>query len=966
MQSKKSRGGIRAETVSTRQRATAEPLEPRRLLSISPASLVGPVNETGTQWTYQINTVDNQTSSFTQAVVGPTTFNGVAATEVDTNLPSGASIKAYDGFDPAGDYVTYGGVAQGTGAFAGETDTVDQPYAISYPASLTAGVPFTETYTEVDTDPSMGVVTTTPKSATITLMSETTTSVTVPAGTYDVYQVQVIEAASMGTGSDGSTSQSDGSSSTFYDAANVGVVKAVDQYGNTTVLTKFGGSQDHLAFTGPPTTTAAGKAIDPAVTVSAEDAANNPDPSATGSVTLTLASASRLGTSPGTLGGTATEPLVGGVATLSDLTVSADGTYVLNATDSDADVAGAPSGKFRIGTSDLTVEITTKLLSKEKGGSLAKGAMPGDRVLYSVLVTPHQTIQTANVVLTLPAGFTPAGITAGGVFAGNTITWTANTRLYDFDLTVPAATTLAGLKQIATSVDDAVTYTDGSTDEATATNAVKLGGADDHLVIRKQPPASADALAPFPVTVALVDQRGKLVTSENAAGVQLSLQTITGGNGAKLAGTTTATFVGGVATFPATAGPAVAGVGTFKLVATETGTDSPVDPVSTGSIKVVGYQYSIAETVHDGTYFDDRLAATNDDVQPGQTVFDVVLHDPKGKQITNLSLPQLQVSLTAVSGTGTYVGDPVVSQLPTFESIRYRVPVDVSTAGTYTFTLTPLDTPGAAVPAGVILPLTTKPIKVFDPVLTGRTYGNIATTPANVAFPLFAGLIFPTGKYIAPLVTTASVGVLLTLTAVNGDGQFSGGTSFPLLPPDRSNRDALASGENIMIDAPGIYRVTFTEAITPGGLPFDPANATPVSGRAPAMTTIRIAPDHLVFMPQPPRTLVAGQPFSVTVAAVDTKGRVLTTFTDQPDQNGLVLEVSISVYTSRTGKTADFAAVPAQTFSDGLVTFDNLTIAAGPLVRLHATLIVYDTFHGFVNDSHYPDAVSLFDRVVPG
>src|SRR5205807_6727307 len=89
------------------------------------------------------------------------------------------------------------------------------------------------------------------------------------------------------------------------------------------------GTATQLAFTVQPSNTVAGAAISPAVQVTALDAAGNPVPSFTGSVTVAL------GTNPGgsTLGGTTTLAAVNGVASFATLTLDKTGTgYALTAT----------------------------------------------------------------------------------------------------------------------------------------------------------------------------------------------------------------------------------------------------------------------------------------------------------------------------------------------------------------------------------------------------------------------------------------------------------------------------------------------------------------------------------------------------------------------------------------------------------------------------------------------------------
>ncbi len=286
-------------------------------------------------------------------------------------------------------------------------------------------------------------------------------------------------------------------------------LKATDNAsGATAVSMPFTIGAEPLMFQNQPTTTVAGKAIQPPVTVAVLNSAGNPDPSASGSVTLSLMSTSRLNVSTGTLSGTLTQPLVGGVATFGDLSVSANGTYQLQATDTLGDPA-VSSHKFKVGSSALMLDIT----SRAPGGP--KGVKTGDVILYSVLETARKAVQSGVLVVTLPTGFVPHGISGGGFFSGNTITWTANARVYNFDMTVPAATVLNGIKNITVTGDDNVIYADTTTDEAKDTNVVKLATSfevDGTL---------NDGIFRFP-------RIGKVVVSSPLAGVTVNLIDSTG------------------------------------------------------------------------------------------------------------------------------------------------------------------------------------------------------------------------------------------------------------------------------------------------------------------------------------------------------------------------------------------------------------------------------------------------------
>src|SRR5205085_3595441 len=88
------------------------------------------------------------------------------------------------------------------------------------------------------------------------------------------------------------------------------------------------GVPDHLAFAQQPTNTAAGATIAPAVTVRVEDSLGNLVTTASGNLALAI------GTNPGggTLSGTTSQPVSGGIATFNDLSINRSGVgYTLTA-----------------------------------------------------------------------------------------------------------------------------------------------------------------------------------------------------------------------------------------------------------------------------------------------------------------------------------------------------------------------------------------------------------------------------------------------------------------------------------------------------------------------------------------------------------------------------------------------------------------------------------------------------------
>jgi len=105
------------------------------------------------------------------------------------------------------------------------------------------------------------------------------------------------------------------------------VISALVGGGITSVSLAAPGTASQLVFSQQPTEILAGAVITPAITVSVEDYEGNVISGDNSEVTLSIASGN------GTIGGTLTVTAVNGIATFSDVTLSASGDYTLKATD---------------------------------------------------------------------------------------------------------------------------------------------------------------------------------------------------------------------------------------------------------------------------------------------------------------------------------------------------------------------------------------------------------------------------------------------------------------------------------------------------------------------------------------------------------------------------------------------------------------------------------------------------------
>jgi len=137
------------------------------------------------------------------------------------------------------------------------------------------------------------------------------------------------------------------------------------------------GTAAKLAFIQQPSTTTAGSAISPAVTVQVQDASGNVV--ATDSSTVAIAISSG-----GNLTGTTSVAAVNGVATFSNLIPTAAGSFTLSATD--GSLTGATSNSFTVNQASQTITVTMAAPSSAVYGqqfTVAATASSGLSVTYS-------------------------------------------------------------------------------------------------------------------------------------------------------------------------------------------------------------------------------------------------------------------------------------------------------------------------------------------------------------------------------------------------------------------------------------------------------------------------------------------------------------------------------------------------------------------------------------------------------
>src|SRR5437870_2371931 len=282
------------------------------------------------------------------------------------------------------------------------------------------------------------------------------------------------------------------------------------------------GTATQLAFAQQPSTTVAGVAISPAVQVTALDAAGNPVPGFTGSVTIAL------GNNPGgsTLGGTTTVVAVNGVASFADLSANKTGTnYWRTAT---------ATGLSRAASNAFTITAGTAT-------ELVFGTEPGTTVANHQ-ISPAVKVRALDAFGNIAAGFTGAVTVALGSNAGGaTLSGTT---------AVEAAGGVATFYDVSgnkTGTGYALTATAIGLSPATSSVFSITPGAATQLVFGTEPGTTvANRLITPAVKVRALDVLGNLVPGFTGS-VTVALGTNPGG--AILSGTTPVAAVSGVATF---------------------------------------------------------------------------------------------------------------------------------------------------------------------------------------------------------------------------------------------------------------------------------------------------------------------------------------------------------------------------------------------------------------------------------
>ena len=305
------------------------------------------------------------------------------------------------------------------------------------------------------------------------------------------------------------------------------------------------GTATKLVFAVNPVTTTAGVAI-PAISVQAQDAQGNTDPTYTASVGLAITSGT--GKTGAALSGTAAHAAVAGVASFPGLSIDSAGTaYTLTAT----------SGALTAGVStafDINAGTVTQLLFTVQPTNAAAGATitPNVTLVAKDAIGNINTTYNSAVTLSLPVNPGGSAINNGVVSASNGVV------------------TFTGLNLTKVGTGYRLQATDGSVTSAQSNTFNITPGAALMLAYLVQPSQVTVGANVFPaVKLAAQDAFGNTVTSYSN---NITMSIVTNPGGATLGGTLTKAAVSGVATF-STLDLSAAGVG-YQLGAAASGLTS--------------------------------------------------------------------------------------------------------------------------------------------------------------------------------------------------------------------------------------------------------------------------------------------------------------------------------------------------------------------------------------------------------
>ncbi len=680
-----------------------------------------------------------------------------------------------------------------------------------------------------------------------------------------------------------------------------------------------------VAFQGLPATAPAGTL--PPINVALLDVFGNVMTGSSPDVTIALASG------PGTLGGVTTVRAVNGVATFNTLTLTTPGNYTFSAQASGW--SPATSGTLAVtAAAPATVAFETAPASTYT-------VAPIPNVKVDVLDAFGNLVTNAGAAVTITAN-------GPGTFSPGSKT------------TVPAVNGVATFSNLVLPTAGTYSLTASSVNlQATTSASFQVTGSVASSLSFPGTLSGAAAGSAIPdFTVAVLDQAGNLYTPP----LQVSISA--NGPGA-LAGSTTVTTAGGVATFT---GLTLNVAGSYTLTATEAGLQATSGSFTVSAGAPVGLAFETLPTslpagqlpsvnvdlvdsfgnVATGNTASVSIAATGPGSLTGTTIVpatggvasfsDLGLAKPGSYTLTATSgsLPTISTPLTITSGIPSQVAfEPLGSvtvaagqKLPTFKvdvldsagnliSSTAQVTITPSVAGGITGTTTVAAVGGVATFTGIILQKAgSYPLIASASGLNPGTSGALTVTPATPN-----GLVFETmpasiaaGQALTDLKVDVvdQFGNVVTNTSSTVTLGANGPSSFSVGSNTAPTVNGVATFPALALTRPGSY--TLTAAAT--GLNSASSNA---------LTVTAGVPTKLVFLTVPTGG-AAGQTLpAVTIEVFDGFGNPVT-------------NSSIKVTIAAAGGAGVLTGTLTVPVSNGLATFTDLALSLGGTYTLTASL----------------------------
>ena len=419
-------------------------------------------------------------------------------------------------------------------------------------------------------------------------------------------------------------------------------------------------------------------------------------------------------------------------------------------------------------------------------------------------------------------------------------------------------------------------------------NSFQIGG--DQLVFTTEPVDSA-VKAPIPVTVTVEDGSGAVDTSVSGS-IDLSLNTVDGGDGATLGGMVSATLTNGVATFSGKDAPNVNADGNYTLTA-----DLPAGGGDTSVTSGTSDEFHVGTDTIAFEQFPPKY------VDPGAPIPFTVKALNSDKKVDTDFDGEIQVSLKVINGpSNTTLGGTVEADfedgVATFDESDAPT---ITPAGRYYLTMTAVAEDGSS-------DTNIKPIKAA--VNVSKLHLDFITEPedTDVKTPItFSVALKDTHNDIVTDQTTDRVYTQNIYEVDDKKRQ----VSYPVLTAGLVNGIATFSAQantqsNLTLSVSGTFLIVVAESDSEGNY----ISSTKIA----ASRDFKVLGFHLEFVDQP-QTTPAGQTITFSVKILNSVGDLVTT------EDGNYLDINQLIKKPGSGDSTDTGLGAPAKLSDGVATF---------------------------------------------